>query len=917
MSKLLVLNLIREGTIKCDFKNNLELITTQYISSKLNFKRNTISHYLNELFANDEVIKINSRPVYYVHREEFEKRYFKLQRNEYRDIHELFYRMDDNKKENKDGLDDVIGADNSLKDVIEQMKSAVMYPPKGLPLLLLGKSGVGKSYFANLLYKYAIEMSVLESGAPLEIFNCAQYYNNPELLSANLFGYAKGAFTGANESKAGLLEKCNGGILFLDEVHRLSPEGQEKLFIFLDKGVYKRIGDNEERRSDVRFIFATTEEKNNIFLTTFLRRIPIQLYIPSLKERTEIERKEFVYEFLIEQARILNKNIHISRLAFNALADAEYSGNIGELLNTIKRLVAAAYQKNIKSEIISISYIDLPKELIISEKFDKIIAEYPEEIIITPSKKVTDFIKRDQIRRNEIYCFQKEIEEKLRAFIRNESSDTAFLGSIRASINSLLDKVIYNDGNNFKSELIKENIKNILRVIENNNDIKIRGDSVHSITYYINYKISNPKGYFKDADKKKYLDSLRICFKEAASLVNKIEKLLRFRIDYVFDEDDKIFFILYFAMIGVDNVEGRIKAIILTHGYSTASSIANVANRLLEEKIFDSIDMSIDMSTSEMIEILQEYIYSHNIASGLIILVDMGSLNEINERLEFNSDVTIGIINNVTTQMALDIGIKIIQKLEMKKILAEAVESNKTSYKLIKLKEKSKAIITTCLSGIGTAVKIKDLLEKSIPEKLNIQVIPCEYNRLNINGIKDEIFDYYNVLSIIGTDNPNIPNIEYVSLESIISGKEKNILKRVLMDLYDDEVLSEINSNLVRNFSLDSVIGSLTILDSEKILTHIEEATLNLERYLKIKFTNEVKITFFIHISCMIERLIRQAPIKGYDGIDTLVNENSKFIDKFKASFSGIEKQYCIQIPVSEIGYIFDIVRIKMPDFKC
>ncbi len=68
------------------------------------------------------------------------------------------------------------------------------------------------------------------------MFNCAEYANNPELLTSKLFGHAKGAFTGADRAVSGLIETSNGGVLFIDEVHRLPPEGQEKLFHFMDNG---------------------------------------------------------------------------------------------------------------------------------------------------------------------------------------------------------------------------------------------------------------------------------------------------------------------------------------------------------------------------------------------------------------------------------------------------------------------------------------------------------------------------------------------------------------------------------------------------------------------------------------------------------------------------------------------------------
>ncbi|MBU5583191.1 sigma-54 factor interaction domain-containing protein, partial [Enterococcus sp. S181_ASV_20] len=109
---------------------------------------------------------------------------------------------------------------------------------------LLGPTGSGKTFFANRIFEYAKYENIFPEEAPFESFNCADYYHNPQLLLSHLFGYCKGAFTGAEEDHAGLVEQVDGGILLLDEVHRLPPEGQEMLFYFIDNGTFNRLGEN-------------------------------------------------------------------------------------------------------------------------------------------------------------------------------------------------------------------------------------------------------------------------------------------------------------------------------------------------------------------------------------------------------------------------------------------------------------------------------------------------------------------------------------------------------------------------------------------------------------------------------------------------------------------------------------------------
>lgn len=105
----------------------------------------------------------------------------------------------------------------------------------------MGGSGVGKSELAECMYEFSVLSGVKSKDAPFIVFNCADYAENPNLLIAQLFGVIKGAYTGANSDKEGLVEKANGGILFLDEIHRLPSEGQEILFYLIDKGKYRRL----------------------------------------------------------------------------------------------------------------------------------------------------------------------------------------------------------------------------------------------------------------------------------------------------------------------------------------------------------------------------------------------------------------------------------------------------------------------------------------------------------------------------------------------------------------------------------------------------------------------------------------------------------------------------------------------------
>ena len=248
-------------------------LTAGGVAKALNAKRNTVSLYLNQLTKEQKLVKIETRPVHFIHKAEFEKNNFRLKNNIYESVAKLEHEND-----NKDVLKKLTQINPSLKESIERVRAAILYPNGGLPLLITGESGTGKSYLVSLINQFCRTQKLIKVNAPFITVNCAQYADNPELLTSNLFGYKKGAFTGANFDHDGAFVEADGGILFLDEVHRLGSKGQEKLFTYLDQGVVYPVGETKRgKKVNVRLCFATTADLDTNFLTTFMRRIPVKL----------------------------------------------------------------------------------------------------------------------------------------------------------------------------------------------------------------------------------------------------------------------------------------------------------------------------------------------------------------------------------------------------------------------------------------------------------------------------------------------------------------------------------------------------------------------------------------------------------------------------------------------------------------
>ncbi|HEY8361316.1 MAG TPA: sigma 54-interacting transcriptional regulator [Tissierellaceae bacterium] len=907
-----VFNLLRDLSREINIKEKKGL-TAQEIAEKLNIKRNVASHLLNELHKEGKIIKINTRPVYFLDKEVYEKKC--------KEFREVFKSSDSTMKvSGDDPFTKLIGYNGSLKTQVKLCKSAASYPPNGLPILLVGNTGVGKSYIAQLIYEYAKTINAIDENAPYVIFNCAEYANNPELLSANLFGYVKGAFTGADKDKPGLLEEADGGYLFLDEVHRLPPEGQEKLFLFMDKGIFRRLGETGNwRTAKVRFIFATTEDPEQSLIKTFLRRIPLIVNIPSLHDRPLHERLQLIYNFYKKEAKNLGMDILISKQVLNVLLKSKISGNIGELINVIKYSCAQAYNSVMvdKTNVLRIHLYDLPKKM--QTELDIIKSNFHfSAMLISHNKKDEGLIWDGEEDNKEVYNTVSKIFELFEKYNSREISADTFKKDALIYLNEFADKIIFKNDNTYIDSVvfnvIKSIVENVLNVIQNMYGVKYYGNSALVLTHFVNHLLSDVAYEKYSKSISMALKVLKKVFPKEFIIAKKMVELIEVNLDIKLNQAAVIYFTLYIKSLNKSDNANFINSIIIAHGYSTASSIASVANRLLGQFVFEAFDMPIEMSTQEIMIKVRDYLKNIDTSKGIIILVDMGSLEEIYKSLTDIVDGEIAIINNITTQLALDVGNRILQNQPLEQIVTEAIQKNSISYKFIKPQQNKKsAILTTCITGIGTAIKIKDLLNECFTNE-DIEIIPYDYTRLKGNGIKDAIFKNFNVKLIIGTADPGIKEIPYLSLEDLIAGKGDALLRKVLIGIVDDETIHQINQTIVRLFSLQNVLHHLTILNPDKIIVQVERAISDLERFMGVRFSNDLKISLYIHISVMIERLVMKEPIMSYSNLKEFEQCHRQFIDFVKASFSVIEETYKVTIPTSEIAFMYDLITTKIKD---
>lgn len=223
-------------------------------------------------------------------------------------------------------------------------------------VLIYGESGTGKHLLAHAIHQY----NETERGKPFVEVSCGALTET--LLESELFGHAKGSFTGAIKDKLGRFEMADGGSIFLDEIDTCSASLQVKLLRVLQEGELERVGESNTRKVDVRVIAATNQDLQNLIAEgkfrkdLYYRLNIIQISIPPLRDRKG-DIPLLVEDFIAKHSKKVNKKIDgISAKALSALASHNWPGNIRELENAIERAVVLCRSNIIGPE-------DLPESL--------------------------------------------------------------------------------------------------------------------------------------------------------------------------------------------------------------------------------------------------------------------------------------------------------------------------------------------------------------------------------------------------------------------------------------------------------------------------------------------------------------------------------------------------------------------------
>lgn len=309
--------------------------------------------------------------------------------------------------------------------------------------------------------------------------------------------------------------------------------------------------------------------------------------------------------------------------------------------------------------------------------------------------------------------------------------------------------------------------------------------------------------------------------------------------------------------------------------------------------------MPYNSTKKEVLRKLKKRLKKIDTSKGVLILVDMGSLLELIDDIQEQVVGEVAMINNITSQIALETANLVLQKKTLEQVASQLKETIQTTIKYIPSKKRSSLVLLACMTGTRSAEKIKGIVKNCLSNEM-VTYRCCTYEFLANERERQELTGKYNrVLTITTTP---IAAADTIALQELLTEKGEQALRSFYKDYLTEQELQQVFDRLIEAFTLENLMEQLTILNPTKLMKDVSEFVLHLERALGKTYTAAEKKVILMHAAIMIERLILERGQKAAEKCKTVSPHcNEKNRQALKKAISVIEGKYNIVVNEKEL----------------
>jgi len=860
----------------------------------------------------------------------------------------------------------LIGHNDGLKVAVQQAKAAILYPPRGLHTLLYGPSGVGKTTMAKLMHTFALEQHAISSDAPFVSFNCADYAGNPQLLMAHLFGVVKGAYTGADKDRVGLVEEAHQGILFLDEVHRLPPEGQEMLFYLMDRERFRRLGDTYERKASLLLLAATTENPTTSLLPTFRRRIPMTITLPGLHERTITERYELIRAFFTTECSSIGVSIHVAPAVLRALLLYDCTGNIGQLHTDIQLTCAHAYLDYRTHNLaeLHVSVDALPEQarhgLLRTAELHRALEPLQHVLDTTHSFTPTGLQLGSQSSHNLYDTISNELsvlrssglsEQEIHQLLHFDIQHyfQRFADTLPDTLNSTFTIGVQDALHEQKEQetpLVDEGVMSVSHSIIHYAEEQLHRSFPEKLALVLTLHLMSAIEHSKQGHQAAIptLQAMRHTYPIEYEVARVALVSVRSALGVTLSESETDVLTVLFANADtlLSNNEASIGIIVAAHGRGVASGFAELANTLTGVNNVASVELTLDQSPEELLTRVEQSVLATNYGRGVLLLVDFASLLSLAELVTQRTGIQVRTLANVNMPLVVEAVRGAQQHTTLDQLasdlrreeVAQAQEQNgqsgshigypRTSTRPVVMETTmQRVILSVCLTGFGSATKMAELIEERLPElrQQDVEILCMDIN-LSSKTEADiqRLVGNRQIVAVVGTINPRLENYPFLSLTEVLFGDGISRLRTLLGNTLIDPVLLQRTpapitpvftqrSDLLREIS-NTLSQRMLFLNPMRALPLVERMIELIEVEVGETFELEVLAGFVMHIACILERGIQQPTILVSESVRQRIEQQfPRELSICRHALQVLSTQVARPIPDEEAYNIVGILR--------